>query len=172
MTKNLLDFGERLEDVWHSNFACHDESFTFEIACPLYVGIEMKRQHEEQHAIASLMGVSKGKSDSCSVRDVTVGVLVSAREYELLKAKADLMGMTPGHWLRQAGLARRLPSPSVSAISSKEYAELAQLASTIREFAWGEKLGQSSSVGDHLLAQLRTHVDQLERSLLRWKGID
>ena len=56
---------------------------------------------------------------------------VSAAEYAALRIKAEAMAMTPAHWLREAALTRRLPSPTVSAINREQYAELARLAANL-----------------------------------------
>ena len=71
------------------------------------------------------------RGDPATVRDATIGVRVSASEYATLRAKAAQMHLSPAQLLREAALARCLPSPPVAAINREQYAELARLAANL-----------------------------------------
>jgi hypothetical protein len=101
-----------------------------------------------------------------TVRDVTIGVRVAPAEYIALKTKADTMSVTPGQWLRQAALARRLPAPPVPAINREEYASLARLAANLNQLAKAANEGRSVTVADALLQQLTGEVRRLRLALL------
>ena len=101
-----------------------------------------------------------------TVRDVTIGVRVAPAEFTALTAKAEQMGMTPAHWLREAALSRRLPSPPVSPINREEYAELARLSSNLNQLARLANSGQPVTVGDALLQRLTAEVGRLRLALI------
>ena len=101
-----------------------------------------------------------------TVRVATIGVRVTPFEYDALRAKAEKLGLMPAQWLRQAGLARRLPSPPVPAINREEYAELARLAGNLNQLARLANSGQPVGVADGLLQHLIAEVSQLRRALL------
>ena len=101
-----------------------------------------------------------------TVRDVTIGVRVAPAEFAALTAKAEQMGMTPAHWLREAALSRRLPSPPVSPINREEYAELARLSGNLNQLARLANSGQPVTVGDALLQRLTAEVGRLRLALI------
>jgi len=106
------------------------------------------------------------KNEPGTVRDVTIGVRVSRSEFEALKAKADAMSVTPAHWLRQAALSRRLPSPPVPAINREEYASLARLAANLNQLARAANEGHNVVVSNDLMADLNAEVNRLRLGLL------
>ena len=101
-----------------------------------------------------------------TVRDVTIGVRVAPAELAALTAKAEQMGMTPAHWLREAALSRRLPSPPVPPINREQYAELARLSGNLNQLAKLANSGQSVTVADALLQRLAGEVGRLRLALL------
>ena len=101
-----------------------------------------------------------------TVRDVTIGVRVAPGELSALTAKATHMGMTPAHWLREAALARRLPSPPVPSINREQYAELARLAANLNQLARAANEGRPVTVADALLQRLTAEVNRLRLGLL------
>lgn len=101
-----------------------------------------------------------------TVRDVTIGVRVSPAELEALTAKAQQMGMTPAHWLRDAALSRRLPAPPVPAINREEYADLARLAANLNQLARAANEGRVVAVHEGLMQRLITEVNRLRLGLL------
>lgn len=106
------------------------------------------------------------KHEAGTVRDVTIGVRVAPLELIALKAKAEQMGLTPAHWLREAALSRRLPSPPVPPINREEYAELARLSSNLNQLAKLANGGQSVVVADALLQRLADEVGRLRLALI------
>jgi hypothetical protein len=101
-----------------------------------------------------------------TVRGTTIGVRVSPAELEALQAKAEQMSMTPAHWLREAALSRRLPSPPVPPINREQYAELARLSANLNQLAKLANSGQSVTVADALLQRLAGEVGRLRLALL------
>ena len=101
-----------------------------------------------------------------TVRDVTIGVRVAPAEFAALTAKAEQMGMTPAHWLREAALSRRLPSPPVPPINREQYAELARLSGNLNQLAKLANSGQPVTVADTLLQRLAGEVGRLRLALL------
>ena len=101
-----------------------------------------------------------------TVRDVTIGVRVAPAELQALTAKAAQMGMTPAHWLREAALSRRLPSPPVPSLNREQYAELAKLSGNLNQLTRLANSGRSVTVTDALLAQLAGEVGRLRLALL------
>jgi hypothetical protein len=106
------------------------------------------------------------KGDPAAVRRTSIGVRVSAAEYDALRAKAEQMGLTPAQWLREAALARRLPSPPVPPINRQAYAELARLAANLNQLAHAAHTGRPVSVDSALLRSLRDEVQRLRLALL------
>lgn len=109
-------------------------------------------------------GRPRGAPDT--VRAVTIGVRVSPPELAALQAKAQQMGMTPAHWLREAALARRLPSPPVPAINREHYVELARLSANLNQLTRLANSGQAVTVADSLLHHLTDEVARLRLALI------
>ena len=103
-------------------------------------------------------------------RATTIGVRVSPAELDALQAKAEQMGMTPAHWLREAALSRRLPTPPVPAINRAHYAELARLSGNINQLAKLANTGHPVTVDSAFLQRLGTEVAQLRLALLNAGG--
>ena len=112
------------------------------------------------------------KGDPAAVRTATIGVRVSAGEYAALRMKAAQMHMTPAQWLREAALARRLPSPPVAAINREQYAELARLAANLNQLAHLANEGGRVTVADGLLARVASETRRLRLALLGIGGKD
>ena len=106
------------------------------------------------------------KGDPAAIRTATIGVRVSASEYATLRAKSAQMHMTPAQWLREAALARRLPSPPVAAINREQYAELARLAANLNHLARLPNEGGRVTVADALLARMALEAKRLRLALL------
>jgi hypothetical protein len=106
------------------------------------------------------------RGDPAAVRNATIGVRVSAGEYATLRAKAAQMHMTPAQWLREAALARRLPSPPVAAINREQYVELARLAANLNQLARLANEGGRVKVADSLLTQMTFEAKRLRLALL------
>ena len=104
-----------------------------------------------------------------TVRAATIGVRVTAAEYNALRTKAEKLGLMPAQWLRQAALSRRLPPPPVPAINREQYAELARLSGNLNQLTRLANSGQPVSVADGLLQRVIAEVSQLRRALL---GLD
>ncbi|MBQ0131621.1 MAG: plasmid mobilization relaxosome protein MobC [Comamonas sp.] len=81
-----------------------------------------------------------------ALRASTIGVRVSAAEYEALRAKAAAMNMTPAQWLREAALTRRLPTPPVPAVNREQYAELARIGANLNQLAHSANIGLNVAV--------------------------
>lgn len=137
----------------------------------------MQEQSQEQHQepIPATDGASappkrgrggRPKNAPGTVRDVTIGVRVASAEFIALKAKAEQMGMTPAHWLREAALSRRLPSPPVAAINREQYAELARLSGNLNQLTRLANSGQNVVIADALLQRLAAEVGRLRLALL------
>ena len=106
------------------------------------------------------------KHELGTVRSITIGVRVSPSEYVALQAKADAQHVTPAHWLRQAALSRRLPSPPATAINREEYANLARMAANLNQLARAANEGRSVVVNDGLMKQLTAEVGRLRLALI------
>ena len=106
------------------------------------------------------------RSLAADLRTATIGVRVSAAEYELLRAKAGVMAMTPAQWLREAALTRRLPAPPVAAINREQYAELGRLAANLNQLTRLANVGQRVTVATELLGRLSSEVSRLRLGLL------
>jgi hypothetical protein len=106
------------------------------------------------------------KGDPAAVRGATIGVRVSASEYATLRAKAAQMHLTPAQWLREAALARCLPSPPVAAINREQYAELARLAANLNQLTRLANEGGRVTVANDLLASMRIETKPLRLALL------
>lgn len=101
-----------------------------------------------------------------TVRTATIGVRVSAAEYAALRLKSEAMAMTPGQWLREAALTRRLPSPPVAAINREHYAELGRLAGNLNQLTRLANEGRPVTVADALIKRLAQEVRALRLSLI------
>ena len=101
-----------------------------------------------------------------TVRTATIGVRVSTSEYATLRLKSEHMAMTPGQWLREAALTRRLPSPPVAAINREQYAELARLAANLNQLTRLANEGDRVTVATALLSKLQTEVSRLRLELI------
>jgi hypothetical protein len=104
--------------------------------------------------------------DPAAVRSTTIGVRVSAGEYVTLRAKAAQLHLTPAQWLREAALARCLPSPPVAAINREQYAELARLAANLNQLTRLANEGGRVTVANDLLASMTRETKRLRLSLL------
>ncbi len=103
---------------------------------------------------------------AADVRAATIGVRVSAAEYDALRVKSGAMGMTPAQWLREAALTRRLPAPPVSAINREQYAELARLAANLNQLTRLANEGDRVTVAAALLAKIKTELRHLRLELI------
>ena len=106
------------------------------------------------------------RSLAADLRTATIGVRVSAAEYDLLRAKAEVMAMTPAQWLREAALTRRLPAPPVAAINREQYAELGRLAANLNQLTRLANEGQRVTIATELLGRLSSEVGRLRLGLL------
>jgi hypothetical protein len=126
----------------------------------------MQEQKPEENAPARHGRGGRPKNAPGTVRDVTIGVRVAPAEFAALTAKAEQMGMTPAHWLREAALSRRLPSPPVPPINREQYAELARLSGNLNQLARLANSGQTVTVADALLQRLAAEVGRLRLTLI------
>ncbi len=101
-----------------------------------------------------------------ALRTATIGVRVSAAEYQALRTKAEAMGLTPAQWLREAALSRRLPAPPVVAINREHYAELGRLAANLNQLARLANEGQRVTVAAGLLGKLGAELSRLRLQLI------
>ena len=106
------------------------------------------------------------RSPAADLRTATIGVRVSAAEYDALRAKAEVMAMTPAQWLREAALTRRLPAPPVAAINRAQYAELGRLAANLNQLTRLANEGQRVTIATELLGRLSSEVSRLRLGLL------
>ncbi len=111
------------------------------------------------------------RNDPAAVRRVTIGVRVTAREYDELRNRAIHMHMTPAQWLREAALTRRLPSPPVAAINREQYIELARLAANLNQLAHLANEGRCVTVADALLIRTADETRRLRLTLLGVNGV-
>ena len=109
-------------------------------------------------------GRPKGSPEA--LRASTIGVRVSAAEYEALRTKAAEMGMSPAQWLREAALTRRLPTPPVPAINREQYVELARIGANLNQLAHAANIGVNVAVDSHLLHRAFREIQALRRALL------
>lgn len=106
------------------------------------------------------------KNPPGTVRATTIGVRVSPAELEALQAKAAQMGMTPAHWLREAALSRRLPTPPVPSINREHYADLARLSGNLNQLAKLANTGHPINVDSAFLQRIGTEVARLRLALI------
>jgi hypothetical protein len=106
------------------------------------------------------------RGDPAAVRSTTIGVRVSASEHATLRAKAAQLHLSPAQWLREAALARCLPSPPVAAINREQYAELARLAANLNQLTRLANEGGRVTVADGLLASMTIETKRLRLALL------
>lgn len=106
------------------------------------------------------------RGNPADVRVTTIGVRVCHAEYDLLRAKAEQMNITPAQWLREAALSRRLPSSPVPAINREQYAELARLAANFNQLAHAANSGQPVAVSDTLLQHTAAELSRLRLALI------
>lgn len=109
------------------------------------------------------------RCDPAAVRSFTIGVRVTASEYNELRKKAHHMHMTPAQWLREAALTRRLPSAPVAAINRDQYIELARLAANLNQLAHLANEGKCVTVANALLVRTADETQRLRLALL---GVD
>lgn len=110
------------------------------------------------------------RNDPATVRYLTIGVRVSAPEFDAIRSKAMHMQMPVAQWLREAALTRRLPSPPVAAINREQYIELARLAANLNQLAHLANQGNPVTVADGLLIRLIGETRRLRLSLLGVTG--
>lgn len=101
-----------------------------------------------------------------ALKAATIGVRVSAAEYDSLRAKAAVMNMTPAQWLREAALTRRLPTPPVPAVNRAEYAELARMGANLNQLAHNANIGLNVVIDRAYLEQTIDELRALRRALL------
>lgn len=101
-----------------------------------------------------------------ALRVATIGVRVSPSEHAALRAKAEVMAMTPAQWLREAALSRRLPAPPVAAINREQYVELGRLAANLNQLTRLANESQRVSVAEALLSKLSFEVSRLRLELI------
>lgn len=106
------------------------------------------------------------RNDPLTLRSMTIGVRVSAPEYDALRNRAAHMNMSVSQWLREAAITRRLPAPPVPAINRAQYAELARLAANLNQLAHVANEGKYVTVADGLLTRMISETRQLRLSLL------
>ena len=106
------------------------------------------------------------KNPPGTVRGTTIGVRVSPAELESLQAKAEQMGMMPAHWLREAALSRRLPTPPVPPINREHYADLARLSGNLNQLAKLANTGHSVNVDSAFLQRISAEVARLRLALI------
>lgn len=104
------------------------------------------------------------------LRTATIGVRVSAAEYDALRAKAEKMNMSPAQWLREAALTRRLPSPPVPEANRAQYAELGKLAGNLNQLAHHANEGMRVSVPSDLLHATLAEISRLRLQLIGLQG--
>ena len=104
------------------------------------------------------------------LRTATIGVRVSAAEYDALRAKARKMGMSPAQWLREAALTRRLPSPPVPEANRAQYAELGKLAVNLNQLAHQANAGLPVAVSGDLLRETLAEISRLRLQLIGLRG--
>ncbi|NUZ09009.1 plasmid mobilization protein [Piscinibacter koreensis] len=106
------------------------------------------------------------RSAPADLRTATIGVRVSAAEYDALRAKSAAMAMTPAQWLREAALTRRLPAPPVAEINHEQYVELARLAANLNQLTRLANEGERVTVATDLLIELKAEVKRLRFGLI------
>ncbi len=126
--------------------------------------------HHDPTAVKVRGGRPKG--DPAAVRVFTIGVRVSADEYEALRVRAQQMCMSPAQWLREAALSRRLPSPPVAAVNREQYAELARLSANLNQLTRLANEGGKVTIADGLLRRMLAETKHLRSSLLGLKVSD
>ncbi|MES2902127.1 MAG: mobilization protein [Pseudomonadota bacterium] len=112
------------------------------------------------------------KGDPATVRTFTIGVRVSASEYEALRARALQMRMSPAQWLREAAMTRRLPSPPVAPVNREQYAELARLSANLNQLTRLANEGERVTIADGLLRRMVDETKRLRLGLLGVKESD
>ena len=116
--------------------------------------------------------MARPKGDPAAVRRTTIGVRVTDAEYAALQEKAATMALTPAHWLRDAALKRRLPSPPAPAINIAEYGTLARLSANLNQLVTLAHAGRSVTINEDMIHHLAEDVRRLRLALLGQGGED
>lgn len=106
------------------------------------------------------------KNDPSTLRNHVIGVRVSKSERAVLLVQSAATSMSVSTWLREAALARRLPTPPVPEINRAQYAELARLSANLNQLTHHANSGGTVAVSNQLLAQVVTEVARLRRALI------
>lgn len=101
------------------------------------------------------------------VRTYTLGVCVNKAEMDAVRRKADCVGLSVSHWLRQVALSRLMPRPRVPEVNRETYAELARLAGNLNQLARAAHEGRATVPGALLQA---TH-DAIKHLRLELLGV-
>lgn len=99
-------------------------------------------------------------------RTVNLTVRLTEGEAADLTTRAAELGLAAGPFLREAALARRLPSPPVPELNRTAWADLSKLASNLNQLARLAHAGQLADVGPEILDDLANQVQALRRELL------
>ena len=114
--------------------------------------------------------MARPKGDPAAVRSLTIGVRVTDAEYASLQEKAEALHITPAHWLRDAALKRRLPSPPAPAINIAEYGKLARLSANLNQLVRLAHEGRPVTINEDMMRHLLEEVSRLRLSLLGHGG--
>ena len=106
------------------------------------------------------------KCAPCDLRDRTIEVRMSAREKAVVREKAKAVCSTPGRFMRDSALSRRLPPMPAPAINREQYAELAKLSGNLNQLSRAVNSGLPVTVNDEFLQILSCEVGRLRLALI------
>lgn len=99
-------------------------------------------------------------------RTVNLTVRLTQAEAADLATRAAELGLAAGPFLREAALARRLPSPPVPALNRAAWGDLGKLSGNLNQLTRLAHAGQLSDVDPAILEDLASQVQALRRDLL------
>jgi hypothetical protein len=99
------------------------------------------------------------------VRDSHVSIRFSAREWAIVRERADVLGLTATSLLRELGLGHRLPPPKVDQLTAEALVELRAILRNLNQaIALAQSAGQSAALEE--LRAFKDLVQQLREMLL------
>lgn len=106
------------------------------------------------------------KCAASDLRDKTISVRMSAREKAAMREKAKAVCSTPGRFMRESALSRRLPPMPAPAVNREQYAELAKLSGNLNQLSRAVNSGLPVTVTDEFLQSLSCEVGRLRLALI------
>ena len=106
-------------------------------------------------------------------RSKTYPVRFTPGEWDLLKSKAELGGVSVGELIRASALGRRVKSrPRVPEVNRAAWAEMARLSGLLAQLLNAHRYGETLDLRSGLLEDLRTALLEVRSGLLGRQPLD